>query len=36
MHKESGRKLSYGALAPAAGGQTPPKDVPLKDPKDFV
>jgi isoquinoline 1-oxidoreductase beta subunit len=36
MHKESGRKLSYGALADAAGKQTPPKDVPLKDPKDFA
>src|SRR5260221_5911560 len=35
-HKESGRKLSYGALATAAGNQTPPKDVALKDPKDFV
>src|SRR5712672_3575857 len=35
-HKESGRKLSYGVLATAAGSQTPPKDVPLKDPKDFV
>jgi hypothetical protein len=35
-HKESGRKLSYGALADAAAGQTPPKDVRLKDPKDFV
>ena len=35
-HKESGRKLSYGALADAAGKQTPPKDVALKDPKDFV
>jgi isoquinoline 1-oxidoreductase beta subunit len=35
-HKESGRKLSYGALADAAGKQMPPKDVPLKDPKDFV
>src|ERR1700736_3446991 len=35
-HKESGRKLSYGALATAAGSETPPKDVPLKDPKDFV
>ncbi len=35
-HKESGRKLSYGALATSAGSQTPPKDVPLKDPKDFV
>jgi isoquinoline 1-oxidoreductase subunit beta len=35
-HTESGRKLSYGALALAAGNQTPPKDVPLKDPKDFT
>src|SRR6195256_104406 len=35
-HKQSGRKLSYGALAEAAGKQTPPKDVPLKDPKDFA
>src|SRR5882757_8636042 len=35
-HKESGRKLSYGALVDAANTQTPPKDVPLKDPKDFV
>src|SRR5450631_337316 len=35
-HKESGRKLAYGALAAAAGSQTPPKDIPLKDPKDFV
>jgi isoquinoline 1-oxidoreductase beta subunit len=36
MHKESGRTLSYGALALAASAQTPPKDVALKDPKDFV
>jgi isoquinoline 1-oxidoreductase subunit beta len=35
-HKESGRKPSYGALATAAGDQTPPKDVALKDPKDFA
>jgi isoquinoline 1-oxidoreductase beta subunit len=35
-HPPSGRKLSYGALAVAAGSQTPPKDVPLKDPKDFA
>src|SRR5882757_5280684 len=34
-HPPSGRKLSYGALAAAAGSQTPPKDVALKDPKDF-
>ena len=35
-HSASGRKLSYGALALAASSQTPPKDVALKDPKDFV
>jgi isoquinoline 1-oxidoreductase subunit beta len=35
-HKESGRKLSYGALAASASSQTPPQDVALKDPKDFV
>ncbi|HWZ08311.1 MAG TPA: molybdopterin cofactor-binding domain-containing protein, partial [Bradyrhizobium sp.] len=36
MHRDSGRKLSYGALALAASNEVPPKDVPLKDPKDFV
>ncbi|MDB5605470.1 MAG: aldehyde dehydrogenase [Bradyrhizobium sp.] len=36
IHAESGRKLAYGALADAASTQTPPKDVPVKDPKDFV
>src|SRR5258705_2651589 len=35
-HKDSGPKPSYGALATAAGSQTPPKDVALKDPKDFA
>jgi isoquinoline 1-oxidoreductase subunit beta len=35
-HKESGRKLGYGALVDAASAQVPPKDVALKDPKDFV
>jgi len=35
-HAASGRKLGYGALALAAQGQTPPKDVAVKDPKDFV
>jgi isoquinoline 1-oxidoreductase subunit beta len=34
-HKDSGRKLSYGELASAASSETP-KDVRLKDPKDFV
>jgi isoquinoline 1-oxidoreductase beta subunit len=36
MHADSGRKLSYGELAVAASSQTPPKEVALKDPKDFV
>ncbi len=36
MHRDSGRKLPYGALALAANSEVPPKDVPLKDPKDFV
>jgi isoquinoline 1-oxidoreductase subunit beta len=36
IHKDSGRKLSYGELALAASNEVPPKDVPLKDPKDFV
>jgi isoquinoline 1-oxidoreductase subunit beta len=36
IHTESGRRLSYGALAAAASSQTPPKDVAPKDPKDFV
>jgi isoquinoline 1-oxidoreductase subunit beta len=35
-HKASGRTLSYGALAQAASGEIPPKDIQLKDPKDFV
>jgi isoquinoline 1-oxidoreductase subunit beta len=35
-HAASGRKLSYGELVDAANGQSPPKDVALKDPKDFV
>jgi isoquinoline 1-oxidoreductase subunit beta len=35
-HAQSGRKLGYGDLAEAAGKLTPPKDAPLKDPKDFV
>jgi len=35
-HAASGRKLGYGELVLAAQGQTPPKDVAIKDPKDFV
>jgi isoquinoline 1-oxidoreductase subunit beta len=36
IHAASGRMLGYGALAEAAGKQTPPKDPKLKDPKDFA
>jgi isoquinoline 1-oxidoreductase subunit beta len=36
IHAESGRKLGYGALADAAANETPPKDVPVKDPSKFV
>ncbi|MDB5654264.1 MAG: aldehyde dehydrogenase, partial [Tardiphaga sp.] len=36
IHAASGRKLGYGEVAEAAGQQTAPKDVPLKDPKDFT
>jgi isoquinoline 1-oxidoreductase beta subunit len=36
VHKASGRRLSYGALALAASSEVPPKDVALKEPKDFV
>src|SRR6266478_1838905 len=35
VHKDSGRKLSYGALATSASSERPPKDVALKDAKDF-
>src|ERR1700688_1937687 len=36
IHRESGRKLSYGALAPGASSQAPPKGVAPKDPNNFV
>jgi isoquinoline 1-oxidoreductase subunit beta len=36
IHAASGRKLGYGALAGAANAQTPPTDVAVKDPRDFV
>jgi isoquinoline 1-oxidoreductase beta subunit len=36
VHAATARKLGYGELVDAASTQTPPKDVPLKDPKDFV
>ena len=35
IHAKSGRKLSYGALADAAGKLPLPNDVPFKQPKDF-
>lgn len=34
-HVPSGRTLTYGHLAPAAGKLQPPADVALKDPKDW-
>ncbi|WP_426268901.1 molybdopterin cofactor-binding domain-containing protein [Dyella kyungheensis] len=34
-HTPSGRTLSYGELADAAGQLTPPAKAPLKDPKQF-
>jgi isoquinoline 1-oxidoreductase beta subunit len=36
FHKESDRQLRYGELVGAASKLSPPSDVPLKDPKDFV
>ena len=35
VHKDSGRRLSYGSLVERASRLSPPKDVALKDPKDF-
>ena len=34
-HKPSGRKVSYGKVAEAAAMLDVPKDIPLKDPKDW-
>jgi isoquinoline 1-oxidoreductase beta subunit len=34
-HKPSGRTTTFGKVAAAAGQLTPPKDVALKDPKDW-
>ena len=34
-HQPSGRTTTYGKVAEAAARITPPKDVPLKDPKDW-
>ncbi len=36
VHAASGRRASYGSLAEAASAIAPPKDIPLKDPKDFT
>ena len=35
-HKASNRTMTYGKVAEAAGKLDPPKDVPLKDPKDWT
>jgi len=35
IHPASKRRASFGSLADTAATLTPPKDVPLKDPKDF-
>jgi len=34
-HKPSGKTVTYGKVAEAAARLTPPKEVPLKDPKDW-
>jgi isoquinoline 1-oxidoreductase beta subunit len=36
VHTPTGRRASYGSLAEAASKIAPPKDIPLKDPKDFT
>ena len=36
IHAASGRRAAYGSLAEAASKQTPPTDIPLKDPKNFT
>ena len=35
VHNVSGRRLSFGQLVEKAARLSPPKDAPLKDPKDF-
>src|SRR3989440_12500028 len=35
IHAAGGKRASFGSLADAATKMQPPKDVPLKDPKDF-
>ncbi|MFL6572797.1 MAG: molybdopterin cofactor-binding domain-containing protein [Burkholderiales bacterium] len=35
-HEKSSREATFGQLADAAARQTPPKDVKLKNPKDFT
>jgi isoquinoline 1-oxidoreductase beta subunit len=36
IHTSTGRRASYGSFAEAASKIAPPKDIPLKDPKDFT
>ena len=35
-HAASGRRTTYGAMAPAAAQLKPPTDIPLKDPKSWT
>jgi isoquinoline 1-oxidoreductase subunit beta len=35
IHRPSGRRIAYGALADAAAKLTPPANPPLKNPRDF-
>jgi isoquinoline 1-oxidoreductase beta subunit len=35
INPANGQRTSFGSLADRAASMTPPKDVPLKDPKDF-
>jgi isoquinoline 1-oxidoreductase beta subunit len=36
IHAASGKRASFGSLAELASQQTPPTDIPLKDPKNFT
>jgi isoquinoline 1-oxidoreductase subunit beta len=36
IHAGTGKRASFGSLAELASKQTPPSDIPLKDPKNFT